>query len=912
VILLIPVAESGLICANPLAEDSLKALFQSNLVLDYNAHFNQLFGNLNTDDSLFVNLSRQQIQKASDENNKNLLKNSYWLLANYYFLANNYTKAFSCFQEVFSNSTDPSEKALIHLRCAQIKQNQAYYPEALEYLRQAKITIYKLDFFELETLIQLEESLCYIELKNFTAAESRIKAAEKTMRKIENSNIKAILYSYQGYLYRMKNNDVNAQAYFLKAVELFDNDTLTAAYAFTLQQIGRIYFKQKNTVGALTYWNESLSIYSKINFSPGLAQINLDLAEIETNDNPKTKKHLYAAAKHFKQIENKKGLLLSHIALTNFYTLTKKQDSATRYLLRISSNPLTLSNPELNLRINLAKLRYYMLKNQTDSARIQLKKSILLCENNNNLALKAEANELFSIFYLSISDYKNAYLFHLKAYFYSDSLICQTNSYDLKLLQVELDTKKQQGLIDHLTKERNQQNLTISENIKTLEKQKALLYLVGIILLFILIVSLLLGLFLQQKKRDMRKLAIRNRQIAQQKEEIDVQRQHLVEINQELEKLSIVARETDNGIRIMNEVGRIIWVNEGYVKMHGYTLNELHEIGSFDLLGENANININQLVSVWYGDKNPITFESLVKNKWGNEMWVQTTLTPILDAHEKINKMIAIDSDISRIKKAEQEIMAKNLDITSSISYAKRIQEAMMTPFHILTNIFPESFCFYKPKSIVSGDFYWITFKHDRLIVACADSTGHGVPGAFMSLIGISFLNKIVNEKGFVSPAIILNRLRMNIISHLHQTNGENLAGDGMDMSLISINLKNNYLEFSGAMNPIIIMRKDDLIELKPDRMPVGFFDNEDRPFSSTSLNLQANDQIYMFTDGYYDQFGGESNSKMKGQRFREILKTCAHKPIDQQKNHIEQQFNTWRGNNSQIDDVLLIGIHIN
>jgi serine phosphatase RsbU (regulator of sigma subunit) len=236
----------------------------------------------------------------------------------------------------------------------------------------------------------------------------------------------------------------------------------------------------------------------------------------------------------------------------------------------------------------------------------------------------------------------------------------------------------------------------------------------------------------------------------------------------------------------------------------------------------------------------------------------------------------------------------------------------MIPPFSILTGIFPNSFCFYEPKSIVSGDFYWISMRNNRLIIVCADATGHGVPGAFMSLLGISFLNKIVNEKGFVSPATILNRLRMNIINHLNQSGSGQVAGDGLDLSLVSIDIDNRMLEFSGAMNPVYILRNHDFIELKGDRMPVGFFDNEDRPFSTISFSIKQNDQLFMFTDGYYDQFGGTHAHKMKTHRFKDILLACAGKKPDVQHNIIKQGFYAWKNNQPQVDDVLVLGITFN
>jgi serine phosphatase RsbU (regulator of sigma subunit) len=317
------------------------------------------------------------------------------------------------------------------------------------------------------------------------------------------------------------------------------------------------------------------------------------------------------------------------------------------------------------------------------------------------------------------------------------------------------------------------------------------------------------------------------------------------------------------------------------------------------------------LVNVWYGDKKPITYQAANRTKAGEKIWVQTTLTPILNDENQIERLIAIDSDITRLKEAEEEIVRKSQDITSSIAYAKRIQEAMITPFSILTRNFPNSFKYYQPKSIVSGDFYWMTEIQNKIIIACADGTGHGVPGAFISLIGISFLNKIVNEKGFINPSVILNRLRMNIINHLRQTDNETVAGDGIDMSIICIDKKNNSLEYAGAMNPIYIIREGNFIELKPDRMPVGFFDNENRPFSSTSFATKKDDQIYMFTDGYYDQFGGENGSKLKNQRFKEILSKTIGLPTTEQMKIVNDEFLLWKNEYSQVDDVLVMGIRM-
>lgn len=868
---------------------------------------------MGSNDSLFLELLNKQIKQQNINTDKKQLRNYYWWQGSYYQISSQLNRAQSNLEKALSLASEAQEKSSLLLHLAQLKITGGRYLEALEYLRQAKIVLYNQEFYPLESEIQLEEAFCYIQLLNYNAAASRLTAAGFTLQKIENPNLKAKRFAYLGYLHCVEKDFLNAQAFLMQAFSLWKQDTLNADFALASQQLACIYKTQFKESLATDHAQRAQQIFDSLHLPSGSANARLFLASL-TNNNSDTSVHklLVQAKNLFEKNQHSSGRIDTYIALANFFNKQNHCDSAIHYLnLAKSFIPLVENQKHLQ-DYNLAKSRYYLNRTLPDSALIFANKGLQVALTSAEWEQKAEAYAFLAELYYATKQFRLAYPNLALAQAYRDSLTQLSASFELKKLQESFEAQRQESLIQHLTNERNRQNKTIEKNIKRLEKQRAIIYLIVIVLLLILLIALLMGAFLHYRKKDNQRLALRNKQIAQQKEEIEVQRQHLEDINLELEKLSLIARQTDNGIRIMNEVGRITWVNEGYVKMHGYTLEELQEIGRFDLLGEEANINIQQLVSVWYGDKKPITFESLVKNKWGNEMWVQTTLTPILDENQKIEKMIAIESDITRIKKAEQEIRTKNLDITASISYAKRIQEAMMTPFNVLSNVYPDSFCFYQPKSIVSGDFYWMTNKHDRLIVACADSTGHGVPGAFMSLIGISFLNKIVNEKGFVSPAIILNRLRMNIISHLHQTNGENLAGDGMDISVISIDLKNNYLEFAGAMNPVIIMRNNDLIELKADRMPVGFFDNEDRPFSSTSLNLQANDQIYLFTDGYYDQFGGKNGSKMKSQRFREILLRCAYKSSDEQKTIIEDSFNAWKGEYPQVDDVLLMGIHVN
>jgi serine phosphatase RsbU (regulator of sigma subunit) len=258
------------------------------------------------------------------------------------------------------------------------------------------------------------------------------------------------------------------------------------------------------------------------------------------------------------------------------------------------------------------------------------------------------------------------------------------------------------------------------------------------------------------------------------------------------------------------------------------------------------------------------------------------------------------------------EISKQNKLITDSINYAKRIQSALLSPHEQIDNFFDENFILYKPRDIVSGDFYWFEVFENKIIIAVADCTGHGVPGAFMSMLGISFLNEIFKSYSFhlhdIKSNDILNQLRDEIKISLHQTGKFDENKDGMDIALCIFDRGKNLLQFSGAHNPIYIVRAGELIELKPDKQPIGIYLKE-LPFTKIEFELKKSDTIYMFSDGYCDQFGGEKNEKFKSKRFKELLVKIQDKNISEQKIELEKNLELWSGKNEQVDDILVTGI---
>ena len=272
---------------------------------------------------------------------------------------------------------------------------------------------------------------------------------------------------------------------------------------------------------------------------------------------------------------------------------------------------------------------------------------------------------------------------------------------------------------------------------------------------------------------------------------------------------------------------------------------------------------------------------------------------------------------------AYEEIELKNRDITDSINYSKRIQDASLPTKELQHKLFADSFILFKPKDIVSGDFYWFAEKNGNKIIACCDCTGHGVPGALMSMIGNNILNQIVNEKEITSPSEILNHLHKNIRKALKQDEqGE--TKDGMDISLVTF-ISETEIEYAGAQRPLWIIRKIDneevtidndlqqqLIEIKPDKISIGGLQSEnERKFTEHKISLQKGDCVYLFSDGVVDQFGGSDGKKFMTKNFKQLLLTVHTKSLMEQEALLNRAIADWKGNRDQIDDILLIGIRV-
>jgi serine phosphatase RsbU (regulator of sigma subunit) len=262
------------------------------------------------------------------------------------------------------------------------------------------------------------------------------------------------------------------------------------------------------------------------------------------------------------------------------------------------------------------------------------------------------------------------------------------------------------------------------------------------------------------------------------------------------------------------------------------------------------------------------------------------------------------------IKRQKDEIELQKQEIMDSILYAQRIQKAVLPSSDEIRKILPENFILFLPRDIVSGDFYWMTRKDDYSVIAAVDCTGHGVPGAFMSMLGVSFLNEIVNQLKELKANLILEQLRKLVKTTLSQSYDAETK-DGMDIALCIINNKTRQLQYSGAFNPLYLIRNNNLTEIKGDRMPIGIYGYTETEFVNNEMQLQKHDCLYIFSDGYSDQFGGTNGKKLLTKNLKEILLNIHTKPMQSQKEILYETFHQWRGNYKQIDDVLIIGLRI-
>ncbi|HPF89081.1 MAG: SpoIIE family protein phosphatase [Flavobacteriales bacterium] len=274
--------------------------------------------------------------------------------------------------------------------------------------------------------------------------------------------------------------------------------------------------------------------------------------------------------------------------------------------------------------------------------------------------------------------------------------------------------------------------------------------------------------------------------------------------------------------------------------------------------------------------------------------------------HERTEEVVRQKEEVERQSRRVVELY-KN--VTDSIRYAKRLQDSILPPGKRIRELLPESFVYYRPKDIVSGDFYWVDQVDGRVAFAAVDCTGHGVPGAFMSLIGHNGLNQAIRERGAGRPSEVLKVLNKIAFEALHKDREQFLVRDGMDMALCNYDPERRVLEYAGANSPLYVVRGGEVLRFQPDKRPIGSFDLDGQDFTDHRILLEQGDMVYIFSDGYADQFGGPKGKKFLYKRFRDLLLEISRFPAESQSGMLEEAFRGWRGIHEQVDDILVIGM---
>ncbi|MFT6945710.1 MAG: serine phosphatase RsbU (regulator of sigma subunit) [Vicingaceae bacterium] len=260
----------------------------------------------------------------------------------------------------------------------------------------------------------------------------------------------------------------------------------------------------------------------------------------------------------------------------------------------------------------------------------------------------------------------------------------------------------------------------------------------------------------------------------------------------------------------------------------------------------------------------------------------------------------------------KEQIEEYFIEVTDSIKYAQKIQEAILPPESYVRKLLPDSFIFYKPKDMVSGDFYWLGASEDEVYFAAVDCTGHGVPGAFMSIIGYNQLKQALITTNNGTPAEILDHLNVGVSETLHQKDENSTSKDGMDVAICCLNHKTKELQYAGAFNPLYLLRDGEIVQTKGDKFPIGsFLDGETPNFTNNLIQLLEGDILYIFSDGYADQFGGPKGKKMMYKKFRDTLIANSHKDLSVQKDLLRDHLSDWMGDEEQVDDIIVIGVKV-
>lgn len=939
-----------------------------------------------------LNLLNEALSIAKKTNNKNIEVHAINCLASFY-LGSDLEKSYEFAKEALDLSHkigNKKEEAAALKTIGSFYFKNKKLDNAIDYYQKSLLIKEKLK--DNKGYADLLYNIGYVNhrLSNFTVAVEYYMQARSVYKKINNLKEAIGMEMKIGDIYFFQGDYKTAIEFFNNSKKTAEELKDTMKLGDSYQRLGISYHEWGDYEKAIEYYQKSLNFFEKIKYGDGIANnfINIGLVYQSMNKNKDKSKdptwernnnvaldYFGNAQKLMKENKNEDGIRNTQNCMGQIYhdkeiwktaiayfdsALTSAREAGNlpdiqeltcrigysyfKFEEESKSKKFEKSEKFYNESLSLAKdlgkktsiselfyrlAQIHIKRNAYEASLADLNKSLEIAITLNAKDHLRDIYKLYSETYAGMGNFKQALEYYKQHTSMNDVLLNELTLRQITDAQTKYQTEKKEKQIKLLDSEKKLQNTQIRQ-------QRLLLWVfVGGFLIIIVFSILLYRQFNEKKKaneilkKQQDEILQKNEELQQQKEEIMAQTELLEETNHELEKLSIVASKTDNAVVIASISGDIEWVNDGFSRLFGYTLEEFIGLKGKNIIEVSSNTNIKQYLNQSINEKKSVVYTSRALTKSSEEIWLQTTLTPIYDSSGNFFKIIAIDSDITKIKQAEQEvehqrdialkqrdlISEQKQEITDSINYAQQIQAAVLPTIDFIGSKVSDFFVLFKPRDIVSGDFYWATAKENKLFVAVVDCTGHGVPGAFMSMLGIAFLNEIVNKtfdlrQDNITASEILEQLRDRVITSLHQTGKLGGSQDGMDMVMCILDMDKMIMQYSGANNPIYFIKNKVFKEIKPDKMPIGIH-YKTGPFSNHNIEISKGDTLYIFSDGYADQFGGPKAKKFKYKPFQEMLLNLQHHSMPLQKEIIEKNLNEWKGDIPQIDDIVVVGIRV-
>jgi len=709
---------------------------------------------------------------------------------------------------------------------------------------------------------------------NPTIAEGKYEQALSYAIKSNNKKLEIKVLNSIGIIYYYMGNHKTSLDYFIRTLKLYEELNDKTHIAGSLSNIGIIFWKQGNYEQALIYYTKALKVFEALKNKDGISGTlnNLGIIFNEKKDLEQAHICYIKSIKILEETNNKKMLSDLFNNIGNNLNDQRKYNQAMTFhskALKIrkklgdntitSSSLLNLGNVYLNLEDHATALKLG-------------KQSLALAVETSAIPYIQDASFLLYEVYQKTERYKEALEMHQLYIEMRDSI--QNEETDKKLWKFDFERK----MI-----EKDNELLIKQINIEKQETHNKLTYGISAIVILVLL-SGTLFIYRNYKLKD--------------------------KINKDLERLSLVASETENIILITDENGNLEWINDSFIRLNNLSKEQLISERGPNIRTISNNPEMSKILEQCKTSKKPYQYDSLNITNQGKRVWESSTITPIYDNKGLLKKFIIIDTDITKQKNTEELLEEKNNDILYNINYAKKIQDAILPSAEKVRNTIPDSFTFYLPKDIVSGDFYWV-YKDDKdnAYFAAVDCTGHGVSGAFMSIIGLSLLDELIVNEGIEDIDKILIKMREHIIDDLQQTGEVGEARDGMDIALCKMNKEK--VEFAGAFNPMVIIRNNEIIEVKGDAQPIGYYTGEKIPFTKHEVKIEKGDMIYVYSDGFQDQFGGEKDRKYMAGRFKKLLLNISSDTCQEQLQTLNDEFEIWKGENEQVDDICIIGVRV-